>query len=148
MKKIVFILCLIALPALAQPKPATAPAVVVVTQPLALAPYVVPAGITFALEFRDFDTVASEDGKTDVVKKINWKLIATKGTDSVDYIGTTDVTGPLVGLKSATEKWAADYVTGNTNISTVKEILARRLTATTEPTLVKKSPPFIKDKVK
>ena len=104
--------------------------------------------ITYAWSFPQFDCAPSEDGLTDVVKVIHWRLDGFDGQYTAGAYGSVALGAPnpaaFTPFASITEQWAIDAVSSSEgfDLPGVKEAIAGQIQAQKKPKIVPLPPPF------
>ena len=104
---------------------------------------------TYTWSFPQFDTAPSEDGLTNVVKTIHWRLDAVDGEYSAGGYGTVGLDAPspgsFVNYNDITEQWAIDAVSGKLDVTAAKTALDNQIEQQRNPPVVPTKPPFNAD---
>jgi hypothetical protein len=102
--------------------------------------------ITYTWTFPQFEVAPSEDGLTDVVCVINWRLDAMDGEYSAGAYGTATLSAPdpasFTPYAVITEQWAIDAVSACIDVPAVKMALAGEINKKMNPPTVPMVPPF------
>ena len=104
--------------------------------------------ITYTWTFPQFDCAKSEDGLTDVVKTIHWRLDGTDGTYSSGAYGTVGLAAPdpdaFIPFDQITEAWAISAVTNSDgfDLAALEANIAGNIEAQKNPPIVPLPPPF------
>ena len=87
--------------------------------------------ITYTWQFEHFEKALSEDGLSDVVKVIHWRLNATDGTKHATTYGTVNLPAPdpnsFTPYANLTEEWAIAMVTNQVSLTMLQERLIAEL---------------------
>lgn len=97
--------------------------------------------------FSQFDTKPSQDGLTDVVSIIHWRLNATDDTGTFASIyGTVTLGTPgpsnFVPYDQITKELTIQWIEENMDVDSMKANLANQIHLIKNPTVVSMSPPF------
>ena len=104
--------------------------------------------VTYTWSFPQFDCAPSEDGLTDVVKVIHWRLDGTDGQFSSGAYGTVALGAPnptdFTPYDQITEQWAVNAVTGSEgfDLAGTEAAIAGNIAAQANPPVVPLPPPF------
>jgi hypothetical protein len=103
--------------------------------------------IAYTWSFPQFEVAPSDDGLTDVVKVINWRLDAADGVFSAGAYGTVALGAPdplaFTPYANISEQWAIDAVSANIDLPAVEAALAGEINKKKTPSTVSMSPPFV-----
>jgi hypothetical protein len=102
--------------------------------------------ITYTWSFPQFEVAPSEDGLTNVVSVIHWRLDAMDGTFSAGAYGTVALGAPdpaaFTPYDQITEQWAIDAVSANIDLPAVEAALTGEINKKKNPPTVPMVPPF------
>jgi len=97
------------------------------------------------------DTAPSENGLTDVVKVIHWRLTATDGTNTADVFSTLPLDTPdaenFTAFSELTEAQVISWVESKLNLESIKTSLDERLERIANPPIVVKQGPWIQTQI-
>lgn len=101
---------------------------------------------TYAWSFPQFEVAPSEDGLTDVVRIIHWRLCALDGEFKAATYGTTALGAPnpnaFTPYADITAEWAIDAVSADVNVVELEAALAGEIAQQKSPSVVPMQPPF------
>lgn len=101
---------------------------------------------TYTWNVNTMDTAPSEDGLSDVVKVIHWRLSATDGTHIAESYSTVSLDAPDAGsftaFASLTEAQVIAWVESKLDVVKIKEGLDAQLAALANPPIVVKQGPW------
>jgi hypothetical protein len=102
--------------------------------------------IAYTWSFPQFEVAPSEDGLTNVVSVIHWRLDAMDGIYSAGAYGTVALGAPdpaaFTPYADITEQWAIDAVSANIELAQVEAALAGEINKKKNPPTVPMAPPF------
>lgn len=102
--------------------------------------------IVYTWKFPQFDVIPSEDGMTDVVKIIHWRMAAVDGGYSAEAYGTVTLTAPdpdaFIPYDQITEQWAIDACSSELKVPELQAALAANIEEQKNPPIVPMAPPF------
>lgn len=102
--------------------------------------------ITYTWSFPQFEVAPSEDGLTNVVSVIHWRVNGFDGTFSAGAYGTVALGAPnpaaFTPYADITEQWAIDAVTANIDFAAIESAIAGEINKKHNPPTVSMSPPF------
>jgi hypothetical protein len=102
--------------------------------------------IAYSWTFPQFDVAPSEDGLSNVVKTIYWRLDAIDAGISAGGYGSVGLDAPdpdaYTPFDKITEKWAIDVVSGKIDLAQVQKALASEIEKKKNPPVVPMQPPF------
>jgi hypothetical protein len=102
--------------------------------------------IVYTWSFPQFEVAPSEDGLTNVVSVIHWRLDALDGIYSAGAYGTVALGAPdpaaFTPYDQITEQWAIDAVSANIELAQVEAALAGEINKKKNPPTVPMAPPF------
>lgn len=102
--------------------------------------------ISYTWSFPQLDVAKSEDGLTDVVKTIHWRLTAADGDISTAAYGTVglDAADPtkFKPFATITEDWCISAVSEKLDVTEIKDTLANQIELLKNPPIVPMVPPF------
>lgn len=101
---------------------------------------------TFTWSFPQFDVVKAEDGFTDVVKTIHWRLDAVDGEYHAGAYGTVSLGAPnpndFIPFSNLTEQWTITIVGESVDIPALEANLEAQIADQKNPPVVPMAPPF------
>jgi len=93
-----------------------------------------------------FDVAPSEDGLSQVVKTIHWRLDAIDGGIAAGGYGSVGLDAPdqnsFTPFDKITEQWAIDVVSGKIDLAQVQTALAGEIDKKKNPPVIPVKPPF------
>ena len=96
--------------------------------------------ITYTWNVNTMDAAPSEDGLTDVVKVVHWRLTATDGTYTADTYSTVGLDTPspdhFTSFNDLTEAQVISWVESKLDVENIKTGLANRLAELANPPIV------------
>jgi hypothetical protein len=96
--------------------------------------------ITYTWNVNTMDAAPSEDGLTDVVKVIHWRLTATDGTYTADAYSTVSLGAPdpahFTNFNDLTEAEVISWVESKLDVDAVKAGLVNQLANLANPPIV------------
>lgn len=102
--------------------------------------------IVYTWTFPQFEVAPSEDGLTDVVCVIQWRLDAMDGGYIAGAYGTVALGAPnpaaFTPYDQITEQWAIDAVSSLIDLPAVEAALAGEINKKKNPPTVPMAPPF------
>lgn len=102
--------------------------------------------IEYTWKFHSFDTAPSEDGLTDVVKTIHWRINAVDGEYNATNYGTASLDAPdadsFTAFADITEAWAIEVTSAKIEVDDIKTNLANDIERQKNPPIVSKAVPF------
>lgn len=102
--------------------------------------------VNYVWSFPQFDVAPSEDGLTDVVKVIYWRLDANDGPYNATAYGSVALDEPnpkdFTPYSEITEQWAIDCVSAQLNMEELKANMIGEINAKKAPKTVPMEPPF------
>jgi hypothetical protein len=102
--------------------------------------------IAFSWTFPQFDVAPSEDGLSDVVKVIHWRLDAIDTGITAGAYGSVPLSAPdadsFTPLDEITEEWAISAASAGINLDEVKAALAGEISKKKSPPVVPYKPSF------
>lgn len=104
--------------------------------------------ITYVWSFPQFDCAPSEDGLTDVVKTVHWRLQGTDGQFSSGAYGTVALAAPspdaFIPFDQITEQWAVNVVVGSEgfDLAEIEAAIAGNIAAQSQPSVIPLPAPF------
>jgi len=102
--------------------------------------------IVYTWSFPQFEVAPSEDGLTNVVSVIHWRLDAMDGIYSAGAYGSVALGAPdpaaFTPYADITEQWAIDAVSANIDLPAVEAALAGEINKKKNPPTVPMAPPF------
>jgi hypothetical protein len=102
--------------------------------------------IAFSWTFPQFDVAPSEDGLSEVVKTIHWRLDAIDGGVQAGAYGSVALGEPspdnFIPYADITEQWAIDQTSSLIDLPAVEAALAGEITKKKSPPVVPMTPPF------
>ncbi len=102
--------------------------------------------IVYTWSFPQFEVAPSEDGLTNVVSVIHWRLDALDGIYSAGAYGTVALGAPdpaaFTPYDQITEQWAIDAVSANIDLPVVESALTGEIAKKQNPPTVPMAPPF------
>jgi hypothetical protein len=102
--------------------------------------------IAYSWTFPQFDVAPSEDGLSQVVKTIHWRLDAIDAGVSAGAYGAVSLGQPspdnFTPYADITEQWAIDQTSGLINLPEVEAALAGEIAKKKNPPVVPSIPPF------
>jgi hypothetical protein len=103
-------------------------------------------GIAYSWTFPQFDVAPSEDGLTDVVKTIHWRLDAIDAGITAGAYGTVALGEPSPGnftpYADISEQWAIDQTSALIDVPAIEAALAGEIAKKKNPPVVPMTPPF------
>ena len=100
----------------------------------------------YSWTFPQFDVAPSEDGLSQVVKVIHWRLDAIDGGITAGAYGTVALGEPdpanFTPYADITEQWAIDQTSAQIDLPQVQEALAGEIAKKKNPPVVPTAPPF------
>lgn len=100
----------------------------------------------YSWTFPQFDVAPSEDGLSQVVKVIHWRLDAIDGGVTAGAYGTVALGEPdpdnFVPYADITEQWAIDQTSALIDLPQVQAALAGEIAKKKNPPTVPEVPPF------
>lgn len=101
---------------------------------------------TYNWKFPEFEVALSQDGLTNVVKVIHWRLEANDDFNFVAEYGTTYLSDPdpanFVPYEQITQDWAIARVSAQVDVAAAQERLTQQLANLLVPPIVPLPPPF------
>lgn len=102
--------------------------------------------IVYTWSFPQFEVAPSEDGLTDVVSVIHWRLDGMDGAFSAGAYGSVALGAPnpaaFTPYADITEQWAIDAVSAVIDLPAVEAALAGEINKKMNPATVPMAPPF------
>lgn len=102
--------------------------------------------VTYTWEFSTFEKAPSQDGLTDVVRVIHWRLYAKDAPYVASIYGTVTLPAPdpddFVAYEDITKQWAIEAVSGSLDIAAMELSLASEIERQKNPPVVSAAPPF------
>jgi len=102
--------------------------------------------IAHSWTFPQFDVAPSEDGLTQVVKTIHWRLDAIDGGVQAGAYGSVALGAPnpeaFMPFDKITEAWAIEQTSALINVEEIKAALAGEINKKKNPPVVPVLPPF------
>lgn len=102
--------------------------------------------IAYSWTFPQFDVAPSEDGLSEVVKTIHWRLDAIDGGFSAGGYGTVALGEPdpdnFTPYADITEQWAIDRTSALIDLPAVQAALAGEIAKKKNPPVISQVPPF------
>ena len=102
--------------------------------------------IAYSWTFPQFDVAPSEDGLSQVVKTIHWRLDAIDGGVQAGAYGSAALGQPdpahFTPYADITEQWAIDQTSGLIDLPEVEAALAGEIAKKKNPPVVPQVPPF------
>ena len=102
--------------------------------------------IAYSWTFSQFDVAPSEDGLSEVVKTIHWRLDAIDAGVSAGAYGSVSLGQPdsahFTPYADITEQWAIDQTSPLINLPEVEAALAGEIAKKKNPPVVPSIPPF------
>jgi hypothetical protein len=102
--------------------------------------------IAYSWTFPQFDVAPSEDGLSQVVKTIHWRLDAIDGGVQAGAYGSVALGQPspenFTPYADITEQWAIDQTSGLINLPEIEAALAGEIAKKKNPPVVPSIPPF------
>jgi hypothetical protein len=102
--------------------------------------------IAYSWTFPQFDVAPSEDGLSEVVKTIHWRLDAIDGGVQAGAYGSAALGQPdpahFTPYADITEQWAIDQTSGLIDLPEVEAALAGEIAKKKNPPVVPQVPPF------
>jgi len=103
--------------------------------------------IAYSWTFPQFDVAPSEDGLSEVVKVIHWRLDAIEGGITSGAYGTVALGQPdpahFIPYADITEQWAIDQTSALIDLPAVQAALAGEIANKKNPPVVPLVPPFM-----
>jgi len=103
--------------------------------------------ITYTWNVNTMDTAPSQDGLSNVVKVIHWRLNANDGTHYVDSYSTVSLDTPdsenFTDFSDLTEEQVIGWVESKVDVAKIKEGLEKQLEALANPPIVVKQGPWV-----
>jgi len=101
---------------------------------------------TYTWNVNTMDTAPSQDGLSDVVKVIHWRLTASDGVNSVDTYSTVSLDAPdasnFTAFDTLTEAQVISWVESKLDVESLKASLDSQLAALANPPIVVKQGPW------
>jgi len=102
--------------------------------------------ITYTWAFPQFDVAPAEDGLSEVVRVIHWRLRAADGAFQAETYGTTALGPPnpsaFIPYDEITESWAISAVSSDVDVPELELNLAGEIEQQKNPSVVPMRPPF------
>lgn len=102
--------------------------------------------IAYSWTFPQFDVAPSEDGLSQVVKVIHWRLDAIDGGVQAGAYGSVALAEPnpdaFTPFNQITEQWAIDQTSSLVSLEEIKLALAGEISKKKSPPVVPVLPPF------
>lgn len=96
--------------------------------------------------FPQFDVAKSENGLTDVVKTIHWRLKCTDGDCSTETYGSISLGSPdkdnFISFDKLSMGWAVDAVVNHIDLAEISEQMQKEIDRQKNPPIVYVQPPF------
>ena len=102
--------------------------------------------VIYTWSFPQFEVAPSEDGLTDVVKVIHWRLDGLDGVYSAGAYGTVALSAPdpasYTPYEDITAEWAIDAVSRNIDLPATEAAINGEIAKKKNPPTVPMNPPF------
>ena len=102
--------------------------------------------IVYTWAFPQFEVAPSDDGLTDVVRVIHWRVDGGDGVFSAGAYGTVALGAPdpaaFTPYADITQAWAIEAVTANINFEEIASAIAGEINKKHNPPTVPMAPPF------
>ncbi len=101
---------------------------------------------TFEWSFPQFDAAPTQDGLSDVVLTVHWRLMASDGINTTDAYGSVQIPPPdpasFVSYQNITKEMAISWVVGAIDYPALQATLETNLANMLAPPVVPLPPPF------
>ena len=102
--------------------------------------------ITYDWTFSQFDTAVNQDGLSDVVVVVHWRMTAVDGEYIASNYGTVQLPpanpNEFTPFENITKEETIEWVTGAMDVDALKENLAKQIEDQKSPPVVPLPPPF------
>lgn len=101
---------------------------------------------TYKWDFYAFDVAPSENGYTDLIKSISWKMIANNGTHQCEMHSKLPLEYPnpenFIAFENLTEEQVISWAESKVNVADFKSSLDYSLELLTNPPIITKQAPW------